>query len=51
MAEREGFEPSKQVTPLNGLANRRTRPLCDLSARGVEGYHRVFAAPATADLD
>ena len=34
MAEREGFEPSKQVTPLNGLANRRTRPLCDLSVRG-----------------
>src|SRR5439155_19587029 len=27
LAEREGFEPSKQVTPLNGLANRRTRPL------------------------
>ena len=34
LAEREGFEPSKQVTPLNGLANRRTRPLCDLSVRG-----------------
>src|SRR6185436_13655627 len=31
MAEREGFEPSEQVTPLSGLANRRTRPLCDLS--------------------
>src|SRR5690606_31664498 len=31
VAEREGFEPSEQVTPLNGLANRRTRPLCDLS--------------------
>ena len=31
LAEREGFEPSEQVTPLNGLANRRTRPLCDLS--------------------
>ena len=31
MAEREGFEPSKEVTPLSGLANRRTRPLCDLS--------------------
>ena len=31
MAEREGFEPSKQVTPLGGLANRCTRPLCDLS--------------------
>ena len=34
MAEREGVEPSEQVTPLNGLANRRTRPLCDLSADG-----------------
>jgi hypothetical protein len=31
MAEREGFEPSEQVTPLGGLANRCTRPLCDLS--------------------
>ena len=31
LAEREGFEPSEQVTPLSGLANRRTRPLCDLS--------------------
>src|SRR6266511_2985097 len=31
LAEREGFEPSKQVTPLGGLANRCTRPLCDLS--------------------
>jgi hypothetical protein len=32
LAEREGFEPSEQVTPLGGLANRCTRPLCDLSA-------------------
>ena len=32
LAEREGFEPSEQVTPLTGLANRRTRPLCDLSS-------------------
>ena len=40
LAEREGFEPSEQVTPLNGLANRRTRPLCDLSAfRRAQGYH------------
>ena len=31
MAEREGFEPSMQVTPHGGLANRCTRPLCDLS--------------------
>ena len=46
MAEREGFEPSEQVTPLNGLANRRTRPLCDLSvARRPESYHGPLAAP------
>ena len=32
VAEREGFEPSEEETPFNGLANRRTRPLCDLSA-------------------
>ena len=31
LAERGGFEPPEQVTPLSGLANRRTRPLCDLS--------------------
>jgi len=31
VAEREGFEPSRQVTPPGGLANRCTRPLCDLS--------------------
>ena len=36
LAEREGFEPSKQVTPLGGLANRCTRPLCDLSADRAE---------------
>ncbi|MBF8289830.1 MAG: hypothetical protein HW391_798 [Chloroflexi bacterium] len=34
LAEREGFEPSEQVAPLSGLANRRTRPLCDLSVCG-----------------
>ena len=34
LAEREGFEPSEEETPFNGLANRRTRPLCDLSDRG-----------------
>ena len=55
LAEREGFEPSVQVTPHGGLANRCTRPLCDLSAaramiapgrlrtRGAGG----FGAPAT----
>ena len=31
LAQREGFEPSMQVTPHGGLANRCTRPLCDLS--------------------
>src|SRR6478752_983817 len=54
MAEREGFEPSEQVTPLSGLANRRTRPLCDLSVRrgpmiarvrGASEYHRTPQAP------
>jgi hypothetical protein len=34
VAEREGFEPSEEETPFSGLANRRTRPLCDLSGRG-----------------
>ncbi len=29
--ERGGFEPPKQVSPLNGLANRRFRPLSHLS--------------------
>ena len=33
LAEREGFEPSEEETPFSGLANRRTRPLCDLSER------------------
>ena len=36
MAEREGFEPSEEETPFSGLANRRTRPLCDLSASGAD---------------
>jgi hypothetical protein len=40
LAEREGFEPSEQVTPLGGLANRCTRPLCDLSARSASGPRR-----------
>src|SRR4026208_186811 len=46
MAEREGFEPSEQVAPLNGLANRRTRPLCDLSVRTAGAcYHGPLARP------
>ena len=45
VAEREGFEPSEQVTPLGGLANRCTRPLCDLSvaARGDDTSLHVDA--------
>jgi hypothetical protein len=31
MAERQGFEPWNRVTPVNGLASRRNRPLCHLS--------------------
>src|SRR5262249_40593566 len=46
LAEREGFEPSEQVTPLGGLANRCTRPLCDLSVRRPEYYHRPNPLPA-----
>ena len=35
-----GFEPPMQVNPTNGLANRRTRPLCDLSvAQRWPCYH------------
>ena len=51
MAEREGFEPSKQLAPLGGLANRCTRPLCDLSTfisdRGWchEGSHGAPRCP------
>ena len=36
LAEREGFEPSEEETPFNGLANRRTRPLCDLSSSAAD---------------
>ena len=32
MAERAGFEPADEVNPVNGLASRRIRPLCHLSA-------------------
>src|SRR5439155_364087 len=46
VAGREGFEPSEQVAPLNGLANRRTRPLCDLSvARRATCYHARPSRP------
>ena len=45
VAEREGFEPSRQVTPPGGLANRCTRPLCDLSGpRPADSSRRPVAA-------
>ena len=44
LAEREGFEPSEEDTPFNGLANRRTRPLCDLS---VATFYAGLAAIVT----
>jgi hypothetical protein len=31
LAERGGFEPPKGFDSFTGLANQRTRPLCDLS--------------------
>ena len=33
-ADRSGFEPEKEVTPFNGLANRRLQPLGHLSRAG-----------------
>src|SRR6478736_6815138 len=46
LAEREGFEPSMPVTRHGGLANRCTRPLCDLSvARRRPSYHAGPARP------
>src|SRR6266496_2615812 len=45
LAEREGFEPSKPVTQLGGLANRCTRPLCDLSV-GAARRNPTMASPA-----
>src|SRR5688572_33240070 len=50
LAEREGFEPSKQVTPLSGLANRRTRPLCDLSQSGRPMIASGFGPPCLSGL-
>src|SRR6266511_5645473 len=46
LAEREGFEPSKQVTPLGGLANRCTRPLCDLSVGAARPILPWLSGPA-----
>ncbi len=40
VAEREGFEPSRQVTPPGGLANRCTRPLCDLSGPRRRAFYQ-----------
>src|SRR6266576_3341140 len=50
LAEREGFEPSMQVTPHGGLANRCTRPLCDLSVATAAGILSWASEdPAMAD--
>ena len=46
VAEREGFEPSEEETPFNGLANRRTRPLCDLSQTGADDSMGPLERPA-----
>ena len=46
LAEREGFEPSMQVTPHGGLANRCTRPLCDLSVATAAGILSWAPLPA-----
>ena len=46
LAEREGFEPSMQVTPHGGLANRCTRPLCDLSVADG-GRHPIMRRTAS----
>src|SRR4029079_14470827 len=47
LAEREGFEPSMQVTPHGGLANRCTRPLCDLSVATAAGILSRSLRPPT----
>src|SRR5579872_1223274 len=39
--EGEGFEPSIRFNPYSGLANRRTRPLCDPSATKT-GFQRIY---------
>ena len=48
MAERAGFEPADEVTPINGLASRRIRPLCHLSdcTRSI----RVAVSPVKSAL-
>ncbi len=46
LAEREGFEPSEEETPFNGLANRRTRPLCDLSQAAADDSMGPLERPA-----
>jgi hypothetical protein len=50
LAEREGFEPSMQVTPHGGLANRCTRPLCDLSIAAAAGI-LSWALRATDEIE
>ena len=41
-SEREGFEPSIRFNPYSDLANRRTRPLCDLSRRCIVSQVRYL---------
>jgi hypothetical protein len=48
LAEREGFEPSEEETPFNGLANRRTRPLCDLSETGADDSISPWSDPLSS---
>ena len=47
MAESEGFEPSVQALgSYNGLANRRLRPLGQLSARTIQTGLRGLTSPS-----
>ena len=53
MAEREGFEPSNRIAPINGLASRRLQPLGHLSLHlkdifagaGAAAVHHIARAP------
>src|SRR3546814_18183236 len=42
VADREGFEPSRRVTPSNGLASRRLQPLGHLSPAREEADFLAF---------
>lgn len=54
VAEREGFEPSRGLTPPNGLANRPLRPLEYLSMAPQAGLepatYRLTAGRSTIEL-